>query len=160
MSSKDVAAMNRQIMDKFFEDLLDVIEKDCEKYFIEKMQESVQEVVYDAYEPTYYQRREEDGGLKDPRNYSMKVFLDRNGTVCVFIKNLTRGVGKAYYIDEGIVTGKNFYDWERSKAYKLANSGGFSRDFYTYMEYTVVNDNELKKLINRGMKKRGWEIKS
>ena len=59
----------------------------------------------------------------------------------------------------GIVTGKNFYDWKKSNAYYYATHGGFERDFYTYMEFVVVNDNELKRLIEHGMKRKGWKIK-
>ena len=156
---KELMSFHKEIMDKFLDDLLYVIENTCAQYFIEKMQDAVQKAVYDEYQPTDYYRREEKGGLKDPSNYTMKVFFDRDGRVCVFMKNMTHGVGAAYYIDEGIVTGKNFYDWKRSKAYYLATHGGFSRDFYTYMEYSVVGDAKLQNLIEKGMRKRGWNIK-
>lgn len=145
-------------MDKFLSDLIEVVKKDCEDYFIKKMQHSVQEAVYDEYSPTVYSRREERGGLKDPQNYNMQVFFDRDGRVCIYMKNLTRGVGAAYYIDEGIVSGQNFYDWKKSKAYYYATHGGFSRDFYTYMEVMVAGDAELERLIKKGMSKRGWKI--
>lgn len=157
-SNKELARLNREIMDKFLSDLIEVVRKDCEDYFIKKMQHAVQEAVYDEYTPTVYGRRGEDGGLKDPKNYNMQVFFDRNGRVCIYMKNLTRGVGAAYYIDEGIVSGQNFYDWKRSKAYYYATHGGFSRDFYTYMEFMVANDAELERLIIKGMRKRGWKI--
>ena len=156
---KSLISFHKEIMDKFLEDLLSVIQNNCEEYFIKKMQEAVQEVVYDEYQPTVYVRREEKRGLKDPSNYMMKAFFDRNGRVCVFMKNMTTGAGAAYYIDEGIVTGKNFYDWKRSKAYYYATHGGFERDFYTYMEYQVVGDAELEKIIEKGMRKKGWNIK-
>lgn len=156
---KSLIGFHKEVMDKFLEDLLSVIQNNCEEYFIKKMQQAVQEAVYDEYEPTDYVRREEKGGLKDPSNYMMKAFFDRNGRVCVFMKNMTTGVGAAYYIDEGIVTGKNFYDWKRSKAYYYATHGGFERDFYTYMEYQVVGDAELEKIIEKGMRKKGWNIK-
>lgn len=154
-----VSQLNIEIMNKFLSDLVDVIENDCKQYFIEKMQQSVQDVVYDAYTPTQYKRRTTREGLQDPNNYHLEAKLDADGKVCVFMKNLTRGDGKAYYIDEGIVTGRNFYDWKKSKAYYYATHGGFERDFYTYMEFIVVNDNELKRLIENGMKKKGWKIK-
>lgn len=154
-----VSQLNIEIMNKFLSDLVDVIENDCKQYFIEKMQQSVQDVVYDAYEPTLYKRRTTREGLQDPNNYHLEAKIDANGRVCVFMKNLTRGDGKAYYIDEGIVSGQNFYDWKKSKAYYYATHGGFERDFYTYMEFIVVNDSELKRLIEKGMKKKGWQTK-
>ena len=158
-NQQGIVKLNIEIMNKFLEDLIEVVENDCKRYFVEKMQQSVQEVVYDAYEPTQYKRRMKKDGLQDPNNYKLEAKFDTDGRICVFMKNLTRGDGRAYYIDEGIVTGQNFYDWKKSQAYYLATHGGFERDFYTYMEFIVVNDNELQELIKRGMKRKGWKIK-
>mgnify|MGYP003413970974 FL=1 len=157
MADPQIQAFHKEIKDKFYNDLLETLQE-CKQYFIEKMQEAVQEAVYDAYTPTKYIRRGEDGGLKDPRNFDLQIFFDRDGSIVVFMKNMTTGVGNAFYIDEGIVTGKDFYDWERSYAYYLAQQGKFQRDFYTLMEYNVKDDRQLQLLIERGMKKRGWNI--
>ena len=152
-----VIHFHEQIREQFYNDLLDTVRVDCKQYFINKMQEAVQEAVYDAYTPTQYERRMDDGGLSDPKNFDLEMFLDRDGAVTIFMKNMTTGKGRAFYIDEGIVTGKDFYDWERSQAYYLAQQGKFQRDFYTLMEYKVYYDDELKQLIRRGMEKRGWK---
>ena len=157
MADPQIQAFHKEIKDKFYNDLLETLQE-CKQYFIEKMQEAVQEAVYDAYTPTQYERRGEEGGLKDPKNFDLQIFFDRDGSIVVFMKNITTGVGNAFYIDEGIVTGKDFYDWERSYAYYLAQQGKFQRDFYTLMEYTVQDDRQLQILIERGMKKRGWNI--
>ena len=156
MADPQIQAFHKEIKDKFYNDLLETLQE-CKQYFIEKMQEAVQEAVYDAYTPTQYERRGEEGGLKDPKNFDLQIFFDRDGSIVVFMKNMTTGAGNAFYIDEGIVTGKDFYDWERSQAYYLAQQGKFQRDFYTLMEFKVANDNELKQLIRRGMEKRGWK---
>ena len=37
-SNKELARLNREIMDKFLSDLIEVVKKDCEDYFIKKMQ--------------------------------------------------------------------------------------------------------------------------
>lgn len=157
MADPQIQAFHKEIKDKFYNDLLETLQE-CKQYFIEKMQEAVQEAVYDAYTPTQYERRGEEGGLKDPKNFDLQIFFDRDGSIVVFMKNMTTGAGNAFYIDEGIVTGKDFYDWERSYAYYLAQQGKFQRDFYTLMEYTVQDDRQLQMLIERGMKKRGWNI--
>lgn len=157
MADPQIQAFHKEIKDKFYNDLLETLQE-CKQYFIEKMQEAVQEAVYDAYTPTQYERRGEEGGLKDPKNFDLQIFFDRDGSIVVFMKNMTTGAGNAFYIDEGIVTGKDFYDWERSYAYYLAQQGKFQRDFYTLMEYTVQDDRQLQILIERGMKKRGWNI--
>ena len=152
-----VIRFHEQVREQFYNDLLDTVRVDCKQYFIDKMIESVQEAVYDAYTPTLYKRREDRGGLIDPKNFDLQMFLDRDGAVTIFMKNMTTGAYNAFYIDEGIVTGRDFYDWERSQAYYLAQQGKFQRDFYTLMEFKVANDNELKQLIRRGMEKRGWK---
>ena len=157
MADPQIQAFHKEIKDKFYNDLLETLQE-CKQYFIEKMQEAVQEAVYDAYTPTKYERRGEEGGLKDPKNFDLQIFFDRDGSIVVFMKNMTTGAGNAFYIDEGIVTGKDFYDWERSYAYYLAQQGKFQRDFYTLMEYNVKDDRQLQLLIERGMKKRGWNI--
>ena len=152
-----VIQFHQQVCEQFYKDLLDTVRVDCKQYFINKMIEAVQEGVYDAYTPTEYKRRMGNGGLSDPKNFDLQMFLDRDGKVTIFMKNMTTGVGNAFYIDEGIVTGQDFYDWQRSQAYYLAQQGKFQRDFYTLMEYKVHYDDELKKLIRRGMENRGWK---
>ena len=154
----DLESFNLEIMNRFLSDLIDVVKNDCKSYFIEKMQQSVQDVVYDAYTPTLYKRRGMKEGLQDPNNYRLEAEFDSNGRVCVFMKNMTRGDGKAFYIDEGIVTGKNFYDWKKSNAYYYATHGGFERDFYTYMKILVEDDTTLKSIINKQMKRKGWKL--
>lgn len=156
MTKHQAMAFHEELCRQFYTDLLATL-KECKQYFIDKMIESVQEAVYDAYQPTLYKRRGEDKGLIDPDNFNLEIFLDRDGQVTIFMKNMTTGVGHAFYIDEGIVTGKDFYDWQRSQAYYLAQQGKFQRDFYTLMEYKVYNDGKLQNLIKRGMEKRGWK---
>ena len=99
----------------------------------------------------------EDGGLIDPKNFNFQVDLDKDGKITVFMKNMTTGAGHAFYIDEGIVSGRDFYDWKRSRAYYLGQQGKFRRDFYTLMEYKVKGDKKLQQIIQRGMNKRGWQ---
>ena len=153
----DPKQLNKLICEQFLNDLLDTIKKDCRGYFIDLMREAIQRTVYDAYEPTQYERRGEDGGLLDSRNYHMNVFLDGRGHINVYMKNMATGDSGNFYIDEGIVSGKDFYDWENSKAYYYQQNGGFPRDFYATMEDNVVGDSKLKQKIKRGMEKRNWK---
>lgn len=148
------------ITNQFLKDLYDVLNsKECFNYFAEMMQNSIQEEVYDRYTPSSYERRGEDGGLLDTDNYDYKVSISGKG-IKVFMKNLTRGEGRAYYIDEGIVKGVDFYDWQRSTIYYLQEHGGYPRDFYTYMEVLVEDkQNKLQNIIKKQMKKKGWKTK-
>ena len=104
-SQQDLKKFNTMIVNQFLKDLYSVLSsKECENHFAKLMQQSVQEEVYDRYDPASYERRGEDGGLKDPNNYNYSVSISTDG-IRVFMKNMTRGVGRAFYIDEGIVTG-------------------------------------------------------
>ncbi len=156
-TNPQVLAFHKKICEKFYNDLVDTLKYDCKQYFVDKMVESVQEAVYDVYQPTKYERRMEDGGLIDPKNFNFQVDLDKDGKITVFMKNMTTGAGHAFYIDEGIVSGRDFYDWKRSRAYYLGQQGKFRRDFYTLMEYKVKGDKKLQQIIQRGMNKRGWQ---
>jgi hypothetical protein len=160
MAKQDLKKFHAMIMNQFLKDLYDVLNsKDCFNYFAEMMQESIKEEVYGRYNPTSYERRGEDGGLLDKDNYDYKVSISAKG-IKIFMKNLTKGVGKAYQIDEGIVKGIDFYDWERSTIYYLQEHGGYPRDFYTYMEVLVEDkQNKLQNIIQKQMKKKGWKTK-
>lgn len=156
--NNNLKAFQKQIMNQFYDDLYKVLNSnECKKYFFELMTQSIEEEVYDQYTPTQYERRREDGGLIDERNYNYSVKFNKDG-ITVYMKNITRGVGRAFMIDEGIVTGKGFYDWTESAIYKRQQAGGFSRDFYTYMEVLVEDDDKFKNIIKKQMGKKGWNL--
>jgi len=156
--NNDLKAFNKQIVNQFYKDLYAVLNSnECKRYFIELMTQSIEEEVYDRYSPKQYERRREDGGLIDEKNYTYSVKFDKDG-ITVYMKNITRGVGRAFMIDEGIVEGIGFYDWEKSNIYKLQQNGGFPRDFYTYMEILVEDDIKFKNIIHKQMGKKGWKL--
>lgn len=157
MSNQDLKKFHQMIMNRFAKDLYTALNsKDCQNYFKKLMQQSVQEEVYDRYTPEGYKRREEKGGLKDPDNYRYEVSFSKKG-IQVFMKNETKGVGKAFKIDEGIVRGVGFYDWEKSNIYTLQEQGGFPRDFYTYMEVLVEDKHgQLINILKKHLKRQGW----
>lgn len=156
--NNNLKAFQKQIMNQFYDDLYKVLNSnECKKYFFELMTQSIEEEVYDQYTPTQYERRREDGGLIDERNYNYSVKFNKDG-ITVYMKNITRGVGRAFMIDEGIVTGKGFYDWTESAIYKRQQAGGFPRDFYTYMEVLVEDDDKFKNIIKKQMGKKGWNL--
>ena len=159
-NQQELKKFHAMIINQFLKDLYTVLNSnEVKAFFTKMMQQSIQEEVYDRYTPTHYSRRGEDGGLLDADNYDYKVSISGKG-IKVFIKNLTRGEGKTYYIDEGIVRGVDFYDWQRSGIYYLQEHGGYPRDFYTYMEVLVEDKhNKLKNIIQRQMKKKGWKLK-
>ena len=52
-----VIRFHEQVREQFYNDLLDTVRVDCKQYFINKMIESIQEAVYDAYTPTLYKAK-------------------------------------------------------------------------------------------------------
>ena len=98
MADPQIQAFHKEIKDKFYNDLLETLQE-CKQYFIEKMQEAVQEAVYDAYTPTQYERRGEEGGLKDPKNFNLQIFFDRDGSCChVLHENNNRAIPIKKYL--------------------------------------------------------------
>lgn len=156
--NNNLKAFHKQIVNQFYKDLYVVLNSnECRKYFFELMTQSIEEEVYDQYAPTQYERRREDGGLIDERNYTYSVKFGSQG-ITVYMKNITKGVGRAFMIDEGIVTGEGFYDWTESEIYRKQQSGGFPRDFYTYIKVLVEDDDKFKNMIQKQMGKKGWTI--
>lgn len=153
----NLESLQKQIMSRFIEDLTDVLKgSECKRYFFKMMTQSIEEEVYDRYEPKQYDRRRDNKGLTDEENYLYEVDINKDG-IKIFMKNMTTGKGRAFMIDEGIVEGVNFYDWDRSEIYILQQNGGFPRDFYTYMEILVEDDDTLKSIIKKQMSKKGWK---
>lgn len=164
--NNNLKAFQKQIMNQFYDDLYKVLNSnECKKYFFELMTQSIEEEVYDKYHSDaknpYIRRHERNkpGGLNDERNYNYEVYFDKDG-ITIYMKNIAKGDGeaRAFMIDEGIVTGKGFYDWTESAIYKRQQAGGFPRDFYTYMEVLVEDDDKFKNIIKKQMGKKGWNL--
>lgn len=65
---------------------------ELERVLADAMVDSVWKYVYDAYEPESYNRREDEGGLADSRNYAItSVTLDSGGRIKLIFENLTLG---------------------------------------------------------------------
>lgn len=160
MAAQDLKKFYATIRNQFIKDLYSVLNSDeCFNYFAKMMQDSIQEEVYDRYTPKTYTRRKTEGGLQDPKNYDYKVSINAKG-IKIFMRNLTKGEGKAFHIDSGIVRGVGFYDWKDSEIYALQEQGGYPRDFYTYMEILVEDKhNKLHNIIKKQMIKKGWKTK-
>ena len=152
MASQDLKKLHDKIMKEFSKCFEEALNSDaCFKFFVKLMQQSVEEAVYDKYTPTSYKRRRDavgERGLQDPSRDNYEYIVKINGSSAyIFMKNLARGVGGAYYIDEGIVTGKdeagnNFYE------YGALAQDIFPRDFYEHMLKLIDKESERKELHN------------
>ena len=65
---------------------------DLEDRMSETMREAVIDIVYNAYSPTQYKRRGDDGGLSDTDNMIITSADMRNGKVLLTFENITSGV--------------------------------------------------------------------
>ena len=65
---------------------------DLEDKMSETMREAVIDIVYNAYSPTQYKRRGDDGGLSDTDNMIITSADMRNGKVLLTFENITSGV--------------------------------------------------------------------
>lgn len=122
----------------------------------EAMSLAVHEVVYTAYEPLEYERREDNEGLSDPRNMEILSVTIQGGKVQLLIENLTEGadsmIGK--FISDTIVDGLS-ENW--------MNSHGVWADKRDYITQAANNlrDNpkELMEAIQTGMAAAKYKFK-
>lgn len=73
--------------------VMDILAKDAsiERILAETMSQSVIDVVYGSYTPEQYERRMDEGGLSDIRNYVISDYGIKDGNVFLIFENLTEG---------------------------------------------------------------------
>ena len=118
-------------------------------------QEVINEVVYDAYSPTYYERRYEDGGLGDKENMKHDIEETANG-FNITVKNITKG-HDGYYMADGHTDGYIADIIEEGKGYgygldDVIGSRPFTEISQNVIDYTDRIDN----VINKEFKRKGW----
>lgn len=157
LSNLSVAQAAKVIEEMFMADLLECFKEIFYDIAVQSMQIAVHKDVYAKYRSTgspyrRYKRRKEEGGLSDPRNFDIQIYREKNGNIIGYVKNITRGVGKAYELDAAIVYGDQ-YDWLASKIYRLQP---FPRDFYQGTIDRIEDSNWVYK-VRRLMNQRGWK---
>lgn len=127
-----------------------------EDVLVDAMVESVWMHVYDAYEPSQYNRREDDGGLADPRNMEITSVTLENGRVKLIFENIAQGDDTLRNefltdtIEEGIK--KNWYN----------SSGAWAepRPFIAEMVQSLKNNpTELIEAVKSGLIEKGFKVK-
>ena len=107
----------------------------------ENMADAIQTSVYDAYNPQYYKRRMQNGGLIDRNN--MEVTKIPNGI----------SVHDAASLDNG----RNDYNLDEIIVYGFGNQP-FERDFYAETAERLSKNQEHTEALKQGLKKRGIEF--
>ena len=127
-----------------------------ENVLVETMIQAIWEVVYDAYEPEQYNRREDDGGLADRRNIMITGIEIVDGAIRLTVENLTYGNDslRGSYITDTIEEGIKA-NWD--------NSNGAWAEPRPFIEETrkrlKENPTQLIEAVKDGLRKRGLKVK-
>ena len=150
--------MNKGI-DDIYNKLLKDIKNEIAPKIAEEMknieQEVIEEVVYNAYTPTYYERRYEDGGLSDKENMK-ETIVSKENNIEIKVKNVTKGNSEysdaegytTGYIDEIIETGQGY-------GYDLNYYIG-ARPFTEVSQNVIDYTDRIVKLFEEELRKKGW----
>lgn len=122
----------------------------------EELQTQVYDKVYAAYTPKVYERRYQDGGLGDMRNYEASV---DSGTMTLYVQNQTRDDG--YWRPDGspdrfiapVVEGTGGPDSD----YDYGGPG--PRPFHKAAEQEVIRDGTVERELRKGLSALGHEMK-
>ena len=118
-------------------------------------QEVINEVVYNAYSPTYYERRYEDGGLSDKENMEHDIEETANGFI-ISVKNITKG-NDEYSEAEGYTDGYITDIIEEGKGYGYGLDSVIGARPFTEISQNVIDyTDKIENTIIRELKKKGW----
>ena len=151
---KNSQELYNELMKMINESLKDDVAPIVKKVMLDRINEEV----YKKYEPSYYMRRGEDGGLADPDNIVSEIVYDG----CLSVTNET--LGREFYFYEGepvrsdnadkpiaeiIETGEGYDYWDNA----------FPRPF---MQSTVdkLKETDLVEIVlKKSLKMKGLEVK-
>lgn len=142
--------------------IADTMEKHIAEVVKEEMSKSVENVVYKAYDPFEYERREDEGGLSDTDNMNITEFDVKDSEVSMLVENLTRGSNDIFMIGDLVEYGHGYdgkeytYPYNRDgTAYKFLKSRPFAKDATERMKEEGVLEKELK----LGLLMKGIDVK-
>jgi len=148
--------------------VMQIISKNAsiERILAETMSQAVFKYVYDAYEPTQYERREDDGGLADQKNMFITDFGIRDGSVFLTFENLTQGqtnqspiYGRSQDSLDGKYIGDTIEFGIKDNWYDSSGEWAMPRPF---AEETVkelnANPTELLDALRAALTKRGFTV--
>ena len=148
----------KKVIDGIYNKLLNDIKNEIAPKIAEEMknieQEVIEEVVYNAYTPIYYQRRT-SGGLGDKENME-ETIVSKENNIEIKVKNVTKGNSEysdaeGYtdgYIDEIIETGQGY-------GYDLDDYIG-ARPFTEISQNVIDYTDKIVKLFEEELRKKGW----
>ncbi|EQC1535393.1 hypothetical protein ACY1J9_001224 [Clostridium botulinum] len=125
----------------------------------------IEEVVYSAYEPTTYERREDNKGLKSKENMIVKPPIKHGNTIEIELVNNTSlnpsddGMNRYYRLDEVITYGGRYYEYPKKNRDEDEYSYLRPRPFTKKTEERLRMTKEHEKAYKNAMKAKGIDIK-
>ena len=113
--------------------------------------ESVQENVYDKYEPTQYKRRGVNGGLADPNMMDQTYDV---GAMTLEIRSSGKGAHGRKDVAEIVESGQG-YTWKKSEIAQHP----FPRPFHRPAEERLAQGNEIDNAIKSELLKAGFDVR-
>lgn len=154
MARKNVYEDFASLLGELQYDLIDVSYEVAEEIKeIEK--EVIEEVVYNAYEPRFYERRQEKGGLSDKANMQEEIDLTKDG-LSISVKNVTKG-NSEYSKTEGYTDGciSDIIEDGKGYGYDLDDYIG-ARPFQEVTQEHVDGTDRVDNVIDKMLNKKGW----
>ena len=142
------------LMEKLKEELKDITPAIAEE-MKDIEQEVINEVVYNAYSPTYYERRYEKGGLSDKENMEHDIEETANGFT-ISVKNITKGndeySGAEGYTNDYIA---DIIEEGQGYGYDLDSYIG-ARPFTEISQNVIDYTDRIDKIIENELRKKGY----
>jgi|SRR6185312_17364792 len=146
-----------QIQDYLEKNALQIMSRsgDLERVLANALADMAWQYVYDAYTPEKYNRREDEGGLVDQRNFAITDFKIEDGKALIVFENLTQGndnLKEVYLsdtIEEGIEANWNKTgEWSESRPYVAKT-----------IEMLKENPDSMIRAIKQGFIEKGFILK-
>lgn len=141
-------------------DIDESLQKDVTNIVKETMSKHIKTDVYDAYKSNAnnkYERRGDNGGLSDTRNYKSKINnIDKNSTE-IFIYNDTNGTSQDGYRDiVPVIEYGEGYQWESSEIYRIQP---YPRPFNENTANELKENNVIPDTVKKALRNKGYDVK-
>lgn len=129
--------------------------KEIQEIVKDTIREVIMDEVYDKYEPSQYERRYDNDGFSDKRNYVCKINVSNNYvSVSIFNDTTANGDNGDDYLDEIIYRG-DMYTWEGSRIYQMMP---YPRNWINESVNRLYDNGELMKRIGKKLAEKGIKI--
>lgn len=160
----------KQLKEFAFNKLLKAVNSDTVDTTVrEVMRNNVIYLVYNMYQPKYYERRRDNGGLSDVSNIDIEQKINKSRYhINQAIINTTRGKGSSEYLTPLVALGQ---DEAESQNYSLTYNYGYNsmgkggsylmpRNFIYGTRYDLKSNKMYEIAVMKALKEQGIQTKS